>query len=912
MDEQKEILRKRFSAEYRKYYLVDLFRRKGFVRKKCENCGKYFWTLNETRKRCDDQPCSPYTFIGNPPTEKKLDYVNTWKTVERFFVAKKHASIKRYPVVSRWRPDLFFTVASIIDFQRIEGGKVVFQLPANPLIVPQMCLRFNDTPSVGVSGKHYTSFCMLGQTSIAGKGGYWKDRCIDLDFELLTKSFGVEENEVSFIEEVWLGYGAFGYSLEYFVRGLELGNAVFTSFEGTPSKYTPMKERVVDMGAGLERLTWLTQGTPTSYDSNFADVLKKMKEVSNVEYDEALFLRYSRIAGAMNLDDYKTISEAREVIAKSLGVDATRLAGQFGPLESMYAVADHARTLLFAITDGMLPSNSGGGYNLRVLFRRAQNFIRRYGFRLTLGEVANWHIDYLSRMYPELAEHREDVGEVLSVEEARYTSSSDRVAKIVASVSSSGQSPSTEQLVQLYDSEGVTPEQLSAAGVNVSLPENFYDQVLARHATKQREVEEERPSFEVAKVAPTKLLFYDEGAKFEFKARVLKVFEGKYVVLDRTAFYPRGGGQEPDHGRIGDAQVTEVVKYGDVVIHTVVGKTPRSGTTVDCQVDGTRRRKITQIHTATHILNGSSRQVLGPWVWQHSAFKEEDYGRLDITHFAHLTQQEVEKIEDLANEVVRKNLPVNTSFMPRQEAEEKYGFRIYQGGIVPTRSIRIVNIGNWDIEACGGTHAKRTGDVGLVKITKVERVQDGVERLEFVAGESAIEYAHRMDSALNHVSATLETQRENIAKVAESLKAELEAVRAREKALGLRVVELSTAEVLSSAKEVKGVKLYVRSQSSLSEELIIAQGQKCTESDPSLVYVSVFVVGNSARVVCFVGAKARESGLSAGDIARQVASVLGGSGGGSAAFAQGGGPSLDRIEEAVRSVEGTVASLVRG
>src|SRR2546426_3141216 len=808
LDEQKEILRKRFSAEYRKYYLVDLFRRKGFVRKKCENCGKYFWTLNETRKRCDDQPCSPYTFIGNPPTEKKLDYVNTWKTVERFFVARKHASIKRYPVVSRWRPDLFFTVASIIDIQRIEGGKVVFQLPANPLIVPQMCLRFNDTPSVGVSGKHYTSFCMLGQTSIAGKGGYWKDRCIDLDFELLTKSFGVEENEVSFIEEVWLGYGAFGYSLEYFVRGLELGNAVFTSFEGTPSKYTPMKERVVDMGAGLERLTWLTQGTPTSYDSNFADVLKKMKEVSNVEYDEALFLRYSRIAGAMNLDDYKTISEAREVIAKSLGVDATRLAGQFGPLEAMYAIADHARTLLFAITDGMLPSNSGGGYNLRVLFRRAQNFIRRYGFRLTLGEVAKWHIDYLSRMYPELAEHREDVGEVLSVEEARYTSSSDRVAKIVASVSSAGQSPSTEQLVQLYDSAGVTPEQLSAAGVNVSLPENFYDQVLARHATKQREVEEERPSFEVAKVAPTKLLFYDEGAKFEFKARVLKVFEGKYVVLDRTAFYPRGGGQEPDHGRIGDAQVTDVVKYGDVVIHTVVGKTPRSGTTVDCQVDGTRRRKITQIHTATHILNGSSRQVLGPWVWQHSAFKEEDYGRLDITHFAHLTDEEVHKIEMLANDIVMRNLPVSTTFMHRKEAEDKYGFKLYQGGVVPSGRLRIVNIGDWNIQACGGTHTRTTGEVGFIKITKTERIQDGVERLDFVAGESAVRYAEEMYDAIGGISSVLATQRENVVKLVSSLRGQLEETRRREKSLGLRVVALSLPQVISDSVEVNGAKLY--------------------------------------------------------------------------------------------------------
>src|SRR5437899_10567395 len=154
-----------------------------------------------------------------------------------------------------------------------------------------------------------------------------------------------------------------------------------------------------------------------------------------------------------------------------------------------------------------------------------------------------------------------------------------------------------------------------------------------------------------------------------------------------------------------------------------------------------------------------------------------------ITILIHMYKHEVEKIEDLANEVVRKNLTVNTSFMPRHEAEEKYGFRIYQGGVVPTRSIRIVNIGNWDIEACGGTHVKRTGDVGLVKITKVERIQDGVERLEFVAGVSAIEYVHRMDSALNGVSATLETQRENIAKVAESLKAEPEAVRTMEQAL---------------------------------------------------------------------------------------------------------------------------------
>jgi len=910
LDEQKEILRKRFSAEYRKYYLVNLFKRRGFVRKKCENCGKYFWTLRETRRRCDDQPCSPYTFIGAPPTDKRLDYVSTWKTVERFFVGKKHASIKRYPVVSRWRPDLFFTVASIIDFQRIEGGKVVFQLPANPLVVPQMCLRFNDIPSVGVSGKHYTSFCMVGQTSIADKKGYWKDRCIDLDFELLTKSFGIEESEISFIENVWLGYGAFGYSLEYFVRGLELGNAVFTSFEGTPSKYREMKEKVVDMGAGLQRLNWITQGTLTNYDSNFAYVLDKMRQVCRVEYDEALFLRYSRLAGSLNLDDYPSISEARGVISKSLGVEESKLAQEFGSLEALYSVADHAQTLLFAIADGLLPSNSGGGYNLRVLYRRAQNFITRYRFGLTLQEVANWHIDYLSKMYPELEDHREDVSEVLNVESARYTASGERVAKIVASVSSSGQTPSTEQIVQLYDSEGVTPEQLVEAGVRVSLPENFYDQVLARHVT--RKVEEEQPDFDVAKLPPTRLLFYEEGSTFDFRAKVLKVFAGRHVVLDRTAFYPRGGGQEPDHGTIEEAKVTDVRKFGEVVLHDVEGSAPRRGSLVNCRVDGTRRRRIMQVHTATHVLNGSSRQVLGPWVWQHSAFKEEDYGRLDITHFAHLTGEEVQKIEELANEVVRKNLQVNTSFMPKQEAEERYGFRIYQGGVVPTKSVRVVNIGNWDIEACGGTHTRRTGEVGLVKVTKVERIQDGVERLEFVAGESAIRYLHQVDSTLGQVVAVVEGQRENVVKAVESLKEQLEATRGREKVLRQKVVELSIQYVLSSAREVKGVKLYVGTESALGEELIIAQGQKSTESDPFLVYTNILVSGNSARLVCFVGAKAVEAGLSASQIAMMVSNLLGGSGGGSPTFAQGGGPSIEKVQSAAESVPEIVASLVRG
>ena len=896
MNAKKQALKAKFSTDYKKYYFVDLFRREGFVRKRCESCGKYFWTLRPERKRCDDQPCSPYSFIGDPPTSKKLGYVEAWRAVESFFAKKGHAIVKRYPVVSRWRPDLYFTVASIIDFQRVEGGKVIFSLPANPLVVPQMCLRFNDVPIVGLSGRHGTSFCMIGQTAIANRKGYWKDRTIDLDFELLTKTFGIPKEEISFNEQVWLGYGAFGYSLEYQVRGLETGNAVFTAFEGSPEKYVPLKEPIVDMGAGLERFTWLTQGTPTAYDSYLAPVLKRMREDNRVDYDEELFRRYSPLAGEINLDDYRNLDEAKSKIARSLGVEASVLAKQFGALEAMYAIADHTRTLLFAVADGMLPSNSGGGYNLRMIYRRARNFINFYRFKLQMPDLVDWHIAQLKGMYPELEEHGSDVKEVLDVEESRFVSSSERVSKIVSSLSAQRTELTADDLVRLYDSDGVTPEQLMEAGARVSPPEGFYEKVQARHIT--RELEQPKMQFDVRKVLPTKLWYYEEGAPFDFTARVLRVFEGRYVVLNRTVFYPRGGGQEPDRGTIAGAKVVDIEKYGDVVIHEVEGRAPKAGTLAKCHIDQRRRRRVTQIHTATHILNGSSRQVLGPWVWQHSAFKEEDYGRIDITHFAHLTEADVQKIEDLANEVVRRDLKVRNTFMPRQEAESKYGFRLYQGGVVPGKLVRVVDIGGWDIEACGGTHSKSTGEVGLIKITKAERVQDGVERITFVAGEAAIEYMHRMDSELSELSAVLDTQRENLPRVARSLLESLEASRAREKSLGQTIVEMSSTGVAAGAKSVGGAKLYVSKNPPLGEEQIIAQGQRSVSSEPSLIYVTIFSAGRSARVVCFVGSAAKDAGFSAVDIVRKVAPVLGGSGGGSPTFAQGGGPLVDRIDEA--------------
>ncbi|MDA4120674.1 MAG: DHHA1 domain-containing protein, partial [Thaumarchaeota archaeon] len=227
----------------------------------------------------------------------------------------------------------------------------------------------------------------------------------------------------------------------------------------------------------------------------------------------------------------------------------------------------------------------------------------------------------------------------------------------------------------------------------------------------------------------------------------------------------------------------------------------------------------------------------------------------------------------------------------------------YQGGVVPGKLVRVVNIGGWDIEACGGTHSRRTGEVGLIKVTKAERVQDGVERLEFVAGEAAIEYMHRMDSELQELSSVLGTQRENLPKVAKSILSELEAARSREKSLGQAIVEMSSTDIASKAKSLGQAKLYVSKNPAIGEEQIIAQGQKSVSAEPSLIYVTLFSTGKSARIVCFVGSAARQAGFSAAEIVKKLAPVLGGSGGGSPTFAQGGGPLTEKIDEVATMAE---------
>ena len=870
--DKKEIL-KEFSSDSDRYYKVRLFEEQGFSRKSCSKCGRFFWTLDSGRNLCPDDADDTYSFIGDPPTSKRFDYTQAWKEVESFFVENGHSSVSRYPVVCRWRDDLYFTIASIVDFQRVMGSKVVFEFPANPLVVPQTCLRFKDLENVGVTGRHFSSFCMIGQHSIPNSQGYWKDQCVDLDFRLLTEQFGIKKEEIVFVEDVWAGGGSFGSSLEYFVRGLELGNAVFTEFQGELGRHTTLDQKIIDMGAGLERFAWITMGTPTAYDCCFGPINQKLFEKIGIDSDSEILRKYfTEIAKA--LENFDDLNDVRRHAIKQSGLTEEQLDKTITPLEGMYLIADHLRTLIFAISDGALPSNVGGGYNLRMMLRRINGTINRLNLKLDIDDLIETHIDYLKETYPELDSKREDVKKILKIESGRYEESKTRMKNIADSVKQKGHTPTVDELITLYESDGVTPDFLKEVSAIEEIPSSFYSKLSDLHQSEKKKDIEKLP---LEGLPETDALFYKDDP-MEFEAKVLKIF-GDYVVLDRTSFYARGGGQEPDHGTIAGFQVVDVDKHADIIVHKLQGGTPKEGQTVTCKVEKTRRTKITKNHTSTHILNASSRGVLGSWVWQHSAFKEDDHARLDITHHSSLTDEQVQQIEDAANDMVKKNYPVTIQYFDRGTAEQNYGFRIYQGGVVPVKSVRIVSIEDKDIEACGGTHVKKTGEIELIKITKTKRIQDGVVRLEFVSGDTAFDYVKKQEAEVIKQK-ELAAQKEIIEKQREARKQ-----KAREM-MPVLIEKISAGESgILEEIQIKD-KLCFTTSKQYDEYFHLNFGKKLVNSEPLAAYCGIFEAGPTIRVMVYCG---EQSGKNAGEIAREIADILGGSGGGDAKFAQGGG-----------------------
>jgi len=900
---------------------IPFFKTNGFLRKECPHCGAHYWTQDPESQNCGDAPCQKYTFIGSPPTKRPFTVSEMRSKFIQFFEKNGHTPIAPYPVIARWRDDVYLVGASIFDFQPYvtEG---VLPPPANPLVVSQPCLRFTDLDNVGpTAGRHLVIFEMGGAHAFnyPERRLYWKDETIRYHHKLLTGELGVKSEDVTYKEHFWSGGGNAGPDVEACVAGLEISTLVFMSYKTADGDLVEMPIKTVDTGYGIERWAWLSQGAPSGFHAIYPELIDKLVTQVGITGGKSLIGEATKLSGVMNFETLKDRIEARQTIAAALGVTIEQLDAVLRPMEQIYVVADHTKALAFMLSEAVIPSNVAEGYLARLLTRRSLRMLKLLGIENALQEIVAFQIDHWSKDFHRLAEMKNETLEALAVEEEKYRRTISRgaetVEKITKDLKVRGlQEMPEETLIELYDSHGLVPEMVKELTPNltVKIPDNFFSIVAQRHTTAP--AGEESPVItalktKVSQLQATRLLYYEDEKMTQFKATVIAVLN-HHVVLDRTCFYPEGGGQAADIGSLkyGDktVQVTDVQKIGGVVVHAVDGRPPTVNEEVEGFVEPERRRSLMRHHTATHILIGAARRILGEHAWQAGARKEEQKSRLDISHYRHLTPEQVAEIEKIAMRTVTADLPVEFAWMSRQEAEKKFGFRIYQGGAVPGREIRIVNIKGWDTEACGGTHCSRTGEVGIIKILKVERPQDGVERLIFATGEQALDYIQEKDTLLSQIAETIDTPVEKLPEAVQTLMERERECRKAIERFQAETADKEAAEAVKSTKEISGVKLVTLVKETADEKAMILLSSKITETNPEAVAVIIARDG-TLRIFVSAGPKAQEKGAHAGEISRELAQIVDGGGGGKPYFGQGGGSKVEMADEALRRAEEIVA-----
>ena len=919
-------------------YRLDYFEEHGFHRKQCEKCGAHFWTRDESRTTCGEPPCEQYDFIDNPGFDEAYTLEEMREEFLSFFEERGHERIEPYPVAAnRWRDDVLLTQASIYDFQPLVTSGTT-PPPANPLTISQPSIRMQDIDNVGKTGRHTMAFEMMAhhafnaredvEAEYAYEGEvYWKDETVRLCDELLA-DLGADRDEVTYIEDPWVGGGNAGPAIEVIYRGLELATLVFMSMEQDPdgefemkdgNRYSKMDTYVVDTGYGLERWTWMSQGTPTIYEAIYPEMIDVLTEDAGIDHtdEEATIVHdAARMAGNLDIDDVDDVEAARGDIADELGVPVERLRELLEPLEQIYAIADHARALAYMLGDGIVPSNVGTGYLVRMVLRRTKRLADSAGVDSPLEDLVDMQADRLGY------ENRDTIRDVVRTEVAKYRETLERgtrkVEGLAEEYAATGEPIPTDELVELYDSHGIQPDTVAEIaaeyGADVDVPDDFYGVVAARHAGEEDtaggaddDIDRER----IADLPETERLYYDDQERMDFEAMVLEVFEredGYDVVLDQTMFYPEGGGQPADHGTLSTdaatAQVTDVQRVDGVILHRT-DVDPGTGDFARGQVDATRRRRLMRHHTATHLVGHAARQVLGEHIRQAGAQKHVDSARLDVTHYESVTRDQLEEIERIANDLVMGNDPVTQEWVDRNDAESEYGFDIYQGGIPAGEQIRLIHADD-DTQACAGTHVSRTGDIGAIKLLGTERIQDGVVRLTYAAGDAAIAATQETENYLTETAevfdvspgAVPDTARrffeewKDRGKRIEELKEELAAVRAGGATEGEEV-------------DLDGTTAVVQRLDADMDELRATANALVEEG-------RVAVLGSGVDGAQFVVAVPNGTGVDAGSVVGELAARVGGGGGGPPDFAQGGGPDADALDEALADAPAILRAVFDG
>ncbi|MCL2173027.1 MAG: alanine--tRNA ligase [Candidatus Bathyarchaeota archaeon] len=932
------MVEKSFPAEA---YELPFFKQEGFVRKRCLKCGEYFWTQDHGIETCGESSsdeCGYYSFIGNPATSKRFTLPEMREAFLSFFEQNNHTRVKPYPVVARWRSDIYLTHASIIDFQPYvtEG---ISPPPANPLVISQPSIRLTDIPNTGPTfGRHLTIFEMGGAHAfnLPDKTVYWKDDTVRYHHRFVTEVLGMKSEEVIYKEGVWVGGGNAGPDVECIVRGLEVGTLVFMQYKVVGDEFVELPIRTVDTGYGLDRFAWISQGVPSCFQAIYGNMLNKIYDMAGISSVDNDFLsQVAKYSGLVNVDKTANRMVLRKRVSQLTGIDLETLEHSLIPIENAWAIMDHTKTLSFMLSEGVVPSNIQEGYLARLLFRRTYRLMLNLGMNTdSLYDIVELQANYWFKDFPQIKTMQTEIVEMLKNEAEKFQDTLKRGESMVKRIADDLKAKGTGKLsavtlTELYDSHGLPPEIVKQVAekesLQVDVPENFYSLIANRHMNANKPVEEvqaqvEKTLKEVAEtLPPTEPLYYADAYLKEFEAKVLKIINEKYVVLDRTCFYPEGGGQPADEGWLNFngvmVAVLDTQKVGKVIIHKINANAPFSeGVTVKGSLNWDKRYSLMKAHTVTHLINGAARRVLGDHVWQSGAQKGLEASRLDISHYKRLTFDEIHQIEFLANKAIMDNIKIDITWYTRNEAEARYGFRLYQGGAVPGKDIRVVKTGDWDVEACAGTHLKSTIEVGMVKIVYTERVQDGVERLGYAVELVALKEIQKQEALLWNVAATLGAPVEKLDKTAEKIIKDYKETQQDKRRLIKELAEKESQTVKASdvAQEINGVSIVKRDFGEVIDvDRMVTTGGEVIKQNPAVVAVFYGSDGKTARIMIMAGDHAVAKGVHAGQIIKQSAPLIGGGGGGRPNFAQGGGTLPDKLQDAIKTAEDTIKQQIK-
>ncbi len=850
----------------------------------------------------------------------------------------KHESYSLVPPASD--KSLLLIAAGMAPLKPYFAG--VEEPPRHRMTTCQKCIRTNDIDNVGHTARHATFFEMLGNFSF---GDYFKHESLNWGWEFVTspkwlaipkekvwatvyenddEAYNIWKDEIGMPEErivrlgkddnFWeIGTGPCGPCSEiYFDRGEEYGcgspdckpgcdcdrymefwNHVFTQFDRQEDgSYNELEHKNIDTGMGLERMACIMQGVDSIYNvDTMQAILQEVCRLANITYHDG---------------------KAKEDI-------------------SLRIITDHIRAVSFMICDGILPSNEGRGYILRRLLRRAARHGKLLGIKGTfLAELCEKVFETSGKAYPDLIERKDYIKKIIKIEEDKFASTIDKGSEILDDYIKEAKAAGAKMLggdkcFTLYDTYGfpieITQEITEDQGFEVDL-EGFKKKMeeakaLARSARSDEDNEGWLDESIMYKEMPqTDFAGYESLA---IEAKVIGLVRGMNalksaaegedvrIVLDCTPFYGESGGQVGDQGVIENdsftAVVNDTIKINGVYVQkcTITSGEVNVGDTVKACVNVHRRNSIARNHTATHLLQKALRMTLGDHVEQAGSLVTEESLRFDFTHFEAISKEDLQKVEDIVNEEILKFTPVDTKVMAIEEAKKLGAMMLF--GEKYGNEVRVVDVPDFSMEFCGGTHVANIGQIGCFKILSETGVAAGTRRIEAITGDAVRQLLNNEQTLIGFVSSALKTNASGLEKKAEDVAAELKNLKKQLEDIKAKAAGEGVGDLIASAKEIAGKRLITKKFEGMAIDQLRTISDKIKETEKNIVMVFATLNDGKITLLTSVTDDLLEKGVHAGNMIKQIAAICGGGGGGKADMAQAGAKDASKLDEAFAKAE---------